>query len=201
MRRITRSAPVALWAMMLVVPVIAGCSSGRTTPHPSTSLGGGSTSTLETLPGPTSSLTPSSSSEASSGAWCRSAVLSAQAGSPTSVYGNGEAVDVTVTQNGQAACVIPGAVTVVLTASDGAPVATAHSSPPAAPTTLRPGGQARLRIDWVSQGCFAPSATAAGGRIEWSGPTGPDALVIQGIGRDSIAPCHSVFGVSGLQAA
>ena len=185
--------------LMAVITLFAGCSSEKGTSHPSTSRVGGSDSTSGTSPASTSSLVPSTASEPSSGAWCGSGILSAQAGPPASVYGNGEAVDIIVTQNGQAACVIPGTVTVVLTGPDGAPEATARSSPPGEPTTLRTGGQARLRIDWVSQGCFAPAATAAGGRIEWSGPAGPDALIIQGIGQDSIAPCHSVFGVSALQ--
>lgn len=124
----------------------------------------------------------------------------ARAGPVYSVYGNGQALDIDMTQTGTDACLLPSVVSVVLTGPDGAAAGSAESTPKSAATlSLTPGGRAKLRIDWVSQDCFTSGQPAAGGRVEWADPVGRESLVIQGLAQDAVAPCHSVFGVSDLQ--
>lgn len=190
----------------IVVMILSGACS--TTMHPS----GRPESTAVTSTSPTLGSTTTAKEPATSGVpttsvpttppWCASGDVVASAGPAYSVYGNGEAVDVTVSQVGTGACRMPSTVTVILTDKSGGTISSAQSSPQSGELlTLAAGHQAKLRLDWVSQGCFSAGAVAAGAELEWATPKGSPSLVIQGLGRDAVAPCHSAFGVSALQPA
>lgn len=176
------------------LPENAGGTSISSSPVPTTTAGSAP------VAGTTSPASPVTSMPASPSGWCASGNVAAKAGPAYTVYGNGEAVDVTVSLNGQTPCRLPSMVTVVLADKSGTAISSAQSDPRSvASLTLAAGRQARLRIDWVSQGCFSPGQVAAGGKLEWATPQGSRSSVIQGLGQDSVAPCHSAFGVSDLQ--
>lgn len=207
-RRLTNLAARCISATLIATLLCAACSSGMPFHAPKKAIGTSTSTSVgpSTAAGPVTSLEPPTSTAPaisapiSPPAWCTSGNVAAQAGSVYSIYGNGEAVDVTITQHGPGACLLPSVVSIVLTGSNDATLGSANSSPGSAPPlTLTAGQQAKLRIDWVSQGCFSPAPAAASAIVEWATPQGSGSLAIQGFGQDSVAPCHSAFGVSDLQ--
>lgn len=194
---------------LIVMLLFGSCSSTVHSSHFAQNAGGTSTSTAmgsatTTGPAPATATTTSGASTTavptSPPAWCASGNVAAKAGPAYSVYGNGEAVDVTVSQVGRGACRIPSVVTVVLTDKNGTAISSAQSEPQSGTSlTLAAGQTAKLRIDWVSQGCFSTAQVASGGELEWATPQGSPSSLIQELGQASVAPCHSAFGVSDLQ--
>ena len=169
-------------------------------PKPVTTLAPGP-STSEACPGCAGSRpTPPGSIAIRATAWCPVQILDARAGPAEPFAGNGARIVVTVHATGTRPCLVPASVELRLTDAHGATEAEALSAPATtARLAIGPSTDAALSMTWVRQGCFSPTADAARGDIDWSGPSGPVEVNISGIAEDAVAPCHDAFGVTNLQ--